>query len=310
MISVIRPIAFLATLALAPGLANAATITRVPSALSGFDFLVVSGAITDDDGPAFADRIASLGSGAVVLDSEGGATAAALAIGKAIRQKGFATIVPDDTLCASACALIWLAGAPRVAADTARVGFHATYVEKDGGMMEGGAGNAVVETYLSGLGLDRKAVAFVTSAPSEGIEWLTPKNAATVGIDFTDMGATTNPLAKLMPEKMMEEEPYDPEGIATKFYAALSKADGTGAAAFVIPEKRGMGPFNERSIASFFGTMRERLHVSAVSRLDKDTVSVDYSYLYSSGKRCTAHAKVSTTYEYGHTLIKGIRANC
>ncbi|MDR3372324.1 MAG: hypothetical protein P4L98_01225 [Ancalomicrobiaceae bacterium] len=314
MIPEVRLTVLLAALAIAASPAAAATITRVPSQLSGFEFLVISGAITQDDGPAFVDKIASVKSGAVVLDSQGGATVTAIEIGKTIRQKGFATIVPDDTLCASACALIWLAGGPRVASGTAHVGFHAAYVEKNGALVESGAGNALVGAYLNGLGLSQKAIVFVTSAPPEGIEWLNQKNAGTVEIAFTDMGATNNPLRDMMPEKLMaqmtEDEPYDPESATTKFYAALTRADGNGAAAFVIPEKRGMGPFDERNIASFFGSMREHLHVTALSRLDKDTVKVDYSYLYANGRRCSAHATVSTTYEFGRTLIKGIRANC
>ncbi|MDR3496072.1 MAG: hypothetical protein P4L82_15855 [Ancalomicrobiaceae bacterium] len=314
MIPAVRLTVLIAVLAIAANPAAAATITRVASQLSGFDFVVISGAITQDDGPAFADKIANLSSGAVVLDSQGGATVTAIEIGKTIRQKGFATIVPDNTLCASACALIWLAGAPRVASDTAHVGFHAAYVENNGSMAESGAGNALVGAYLNGLGLTQKAILFVTSAPPQGMEWLDQKNAGTVGIDFTDMGATNNPLRNMMPEAMMEKmtenEAYDPEGVVTKFYAALTRADGNGAAAFVIPEKRGMGPFNERNIASFFGSMREHLHVSTLSRLDKDSVKVDYSYLYANGKRCTAHATVTTVYAYGRTLIKGIRANC
>lgn len=47
-------------------------------------------------------------------------------------------------------------------------------------------------------------------------------------------------------------EAYDPVNTAKAFYIALSRADGSSAAAFVVPEKRGIGPFNPGNIAQFF----------------------------------------------------------
>ena len=82
------------------------------------------------------------------------------------------------------------------------------------------------------------------------------------------------------------------------------------AAALVVPEKRGVGPFNEINIANFFGNMKERLRLLSVRQLDRDHVLAKYRYVYANGKVCNATSQVTTTYVFGRTLIQGIKANC
>src|SRR5262245_16313159 len=59
----------------------------------------------------------------VALNSPGGNVFAALQIGEFIRLRGWLTFVFGE--CDSACALIWLAGTPRMMMSNAKVGFHA-----------------------------------------------------------------------------------------------------------------------------------------------------------------------------------------
>ncbi len=102
---------------------------------------------------------------------------------------------------------------------------------------------------------------------------------------------------------------HDPVATATRFYSALAVADGNAASALVVPEKRGIGPFNERNMSSFFGNMKEPLLVESVQQIGDDLVQVKYSYRFSKTK-CAGVATVSTGYVMGTTLIKGIKANC
>ena len=76
------------------------------------------------------------------LDSPGGSLVPAIAIGKLVRQKGYATVVLDQSTCNSACALIWLAGTPRYLEGAGNLGFHASYTEQGGRLVETGVGNA------------------------------------------------------------------------------------------------------------------------------------------------------------------------
>jgi hypothetical protein len=139
--------------------------------------------IESEDGQRFADAIKGVQKAIVLLTSNGGDLDSGLAIGRAIRNNNFTTGVPDGAQCASACALAWLGGTTRYMARGGRIGFHAAYVEGQGGPRESGVGNALVGAYLNGLGLAEKAVIYMTSPAPNDIHWLTVEEARTIGIE-------------------------------------------------------------------------------------------------------------------------------
>ncbi|OLP54867.1 hypothetical protein BJF92_13750 [Rhizobium rhizosphaerae] len=282
--------------------AKAADIRR-DSGSGGIDLISVSGTFTEGDDSAFRKLAAATDRAVVVLNSGGGNLQAGLEIGKAIRLRGFATAVPPDALCASACALTWLAGTPRLMDARSKLGFHAAYRLVNGRASESGAANALVGAYLNQLGLSDKAVVYVTSAPPEGVEWLTSQTAASVGIGYETI--TVKAPRAVETEKSV---PYDPIFAATAFYTALSAADGEAAASLVVPEKRGKGPFNEQSIHTFYGAMSAKLKLTGTSLSGKDTVRVSYEYRTDQGRQCRGRADVQTVYTYGRTLISRIKA--
>jgi hypothetical protein len=282
--------------------APAAEIIRTVGS-NGVDIVSVRGTFNDGDDRVFKKLAAEIDQAVVVLDSGGGDLHSGLEIGRAIRLRAFATAVPPDSLCASACALTWLAGSPRLLAPTSKLGFHAAYRVVDGTASESGSGNALVGAYLNQLGIGDKAVVYVTSAPPEGIEWLTADKAGNVGISFESIEATAPDLnAEGRPK------PHDPMSTTTAFYSALAAADGEAAAALVVPEKRGKGPFNETSIRSFFGAMSVPLRLTGTTMRARDDVRVSYEYTTDKGRRCRGRADVETVYLYGRTLISRIKA--
>ena len=291
---------------------NVADIARRTLNDPRLDVITISGPIALGDETRFRALANVSGNAIVVLNSEGGLTFTALEIGKAIRLAGFATAVPSDSLCASSCALIWLAGTPRFSEGDSHVGFHASYIVKDGQASESGVGNALVGAYLTQLGLPQRAIIFVTSAPPEGIEWLDRKKARSVGIEFTSL---KKEMVAAKPSSInlgIPQERYDPIGTVTRYYNALSAADGNTAAALVIPEKRGIGLFNELNIAKFFGNMRQPLQLISVNQSTATMVNVEYRYVFANGKICNGRSEVTTEYDFGKTLIQKIRAlsNC
>lgn len=299
-----------------PNTTLAASIYVEPIASSSHKFIVLSGEIRSGDADKFSDAASRVKDAIVILDSPGGSVLDGLAIGRIIRSKQYATAVPERTLCASSCALIWLAGAMRFAEPSSIIGFHAAYIYKMGKPVETGAGNALVGSYLHSLGFSDRAIVFVTSAPPQGIELLTRQKANTVGITY--LSSTDTHSSKVAPELPrggrridlgVRENKYDPIGTVKKFYAALSIADGDAAAALVIPEKRGVGPFNEQNIARYFGNMAMPLRVDSVRQLDADTIEVRYTYRVTESV-CSALATVRTEFMLGNTLISGIKANC
>jgi hypothetical protein len=206
---------------------------------------------------------------------------------------------------------VWLAGAHRYAEDDSHIGFHASYINKDGALLESGVGNALVGAYLNQLGLSQSVVVYVTSAPPKGMRWLTREDSARIDLPYISVTSFLND--GLMTRTMKSEasaDKYEPMSTVTKFYKSLSAGDGNSAAALVIPAKRGIGPFNELEISRFFRSMQEPLVVENIQQVSNDVVNVRYRYKKDSSKFCAGSANVTTNFVYGKTLIAKIKANC
>ena len=181
--------ALVAVSIIVPTEALSATITVHEPDGEGRVFVDVVGTINDEDFKTFkekTDQIYPIGAGhpkkqvIVTLMSYGGSINPALQIGDLIRKRGMSTFVPGGRTCTSACALIWLAGAPRTVGDTPQIGFHAVYDPTT--RQETGAGNAVVGAYLRDLGVGYKAIVFMTRKGPTSVEWLTPDLAKELGV--------------------------------------------------------------------------------------------------------------------------------
>lgn len=151
---------------------------------SEIDFIAIEGEIEQSDVSRFQDIAIKSSNAVVILNSPGGYLSPALEIGKIIQVKGFRTYVPAGVICTSSCALIWVAGSPRILSTTSRIGFHASYQDDNGAPKETGLGNAIVGRYLTLLNLPEKAVVFATRASPETIQWLDTSKSAEAGISF------------------------------------------------------------------------------------------------------------------------------
>lgn len=161
------PIFLLMVAALFPYIVSAAEIEVLPTG-TPVDMIIVRGEIQTGDAERFLRATSDVRVGAVLLESPGGALVEGLHIGENINQKGFTTGVAPDNVCASACALAWLAGAERFMDSTALIGLHSAYVVTDGVASESGIANGLVGAYLTRLGLGIDAIVFATSAgPTE-----------------------------------------------------------------------------------------------------------------------------------------------
>ncbi|UGY19615.1 toll/interleukin-1 receptor domain-containing protein [Bradyrhizobium septentrionale] len=124
------------------------------------------------------------------------------------------------------------------------------------------------------------------------------------------------PVARVQPDPrpIAASQPpassYDPVGTVRAFYLALSRADGDLAQTFVIPEKRGSGPFNPTSIRQFYSNLPSPMETLSVELASNDVVNVKYRFVRPNGSECRGNAAVTTTFSGGKTLIRGIAANC
>jgi hypothetical protein len=94
--------------------------------LVGGGRLMATGTITPGISESFAAEIGKRGDyiKTVVLNSPGGSVNDALAIGRLIREKKFATEVEAGKYCASSCPLVFAGGLERRAGDKAAIGVH------------------------------------------------------------------------------------------------------------------------------------------------------------------------------------------
>ena len=88
--------------------------------------LMATGTITPGMSEAFAAEVGKRGDyiKTVVLNSPGGSVTDALAMGRLIREKKFATEVEAGKYCASSCPLLFAGGVERRAGDKAAIGVH------------------------------------------------------------------------------------------------------------------------------------------------------------------------------------------
>src|SRR5262244_766655 len=159
--------------------------------------VVVEGSFAAFDEDQFAAKAASLSSAFVAFSSDGGSLLAGLRIGEAIRRMGFSTIVPDGRRCASACALAWLGGVERFIGTSGKISFHAAY---DAASDESGVGTAVVDAYLSKIGLPYEAVIYITTASNE-MTWLNMSDAAQRGIRVTLLSSLAKETMAAIPTR-------------------------------------------------------------------------------------------------------------
>jgi hypothetical protein len=178
------------------GGANAATITVVKQENSDIALVTVEGAFILEDIQDFRQKVMSQPKALVAFESNGGSVIAGIEIGKIIRLRNFATLVPDNVQCASACALAWLGGSVRFMGPQARIGFHAAYVVEGGKASETGSGNALVGAYLANMGLPDSAIIYATQAAPTAMTWLNLTEAQQKGIEvalFTEQPNNASP---------------------------------------------------------------------------------------------------------------------
>ncbi len=168
--------AFVAAAMVTPSAGSfAATITVHQPDAGGRVFVDVVGELKIGDEKVFEQKTAHRRNLIVTLISPGGNPLPAMEMGRLVRKQAMTTFVPAERVCASACALIWLAGKPRTAESKAAVGFHAAYNRNTG--QDSGVGNALIGAYLHELGLTAKAIVGMTSKGATEMAWLSDDTA-------------------------------------------------------------------------------------------------------------------------------------
>jgi hypothetical protein len=149
----------------------------------------IKGIIKAEDEGTFEKLVGRHHPDLAIVGGDGGAALPAMGIGQIIRGRDMDTLVLGHVTCASSCALIWLGGVKRYYGPGAKIGFHGVF----NGMTRdvSGPGNAVIGAYLSKLGLPYRAIAFITEALPDEIQWLTYEKARMLGINVEPIKASS-----------------------------------------------------------------------------------------------------------------------
>ncbi len=114
----------------------------------------------------------------VVLNSTGGSVYDALAMGRLIRDKKFATVVENGGYCASSCPLVFAGGVERRAGEKAVIGVHQAFSPGDPGfdgargMAEAQKISAGCQKYLAEMGVDLQLWVHAMETPKDELYFL------------------------------------------------------------------------------------------------------------------------------------------
>ena len=144
--------------------------------LVGGGKLMATGTITPGISAAFAAEVAKRADyiKTVVLNSPGGSVSDALAMGRLIREKKFATEVEANKYCASSCPLMFMGGVERRAGDKAAIGVHQVFAMASADntaprddMSEAQRISAKCQRYLGDMGINLQVWVHAMETPKD-----------------------------------------------------------------------------------------------------------------------------------------------
>ena len=155
---------------------------RMTFDLTGDGRMVATGTITPGTAKTFADEIAKRGTyvKTVVLQSPGGSVQDALAMGRLIREKKFATEVEGGRYCASSCPLVFAGGTERRAGAKAAIGVHQVFavgqteLSQADGMDSAQRISATAQKYLRDMGVDLGVWVHAMETPRDELYYFQP----------------------------------------------------------------------------------------------------------------------------------------
>jgi hypothetical protein len=178
--------------------------------LVGGGRLMATGTITPGIADAFAAEVAKRADyiKTVVLNSPGGSVSDALAMGRLIREKKFATEVDANKYCASSCPLMFMGGVERRAGDKAAIGVHQVFAMASADnsaprddMSEAQRISAKCQRYLGDMGINLQVWVHAMETPKDRLFIFKPEELKALNIVTTapDAAPYVAPAAPTLP---------------------------------------------------------------------------------------------------------------
>lgn len=119
------------------------------------------------------------------------------------------------------------------------------------------------------------------------------------------------PLLMTVALASLNDAPADASSASTTveaFYLSLEIGDGASAAMFVVPEKRGKGPFSAVALTDFYGHLKRPLKLQGVTPLSPNKFHARYEFETRNGRVCNGSSVVTTKQVDGTNLVSSIKA--
>jgi hypothetical protein len=177
--------------------------------LVGGGRLMATGTLTPGISEAFAAEIGKRGDyvKTVVLNSPGGSVADALAMGRLIRDKNFATEIEAGKYCASSCPLVFAGGVERRVGDKAIVGVHQVAAIGPAGGLPRDEMNvaqnisARCQRYLADMGVNLQVWVHAMETPHDKLFVFKPDELKSLNLATTAAAAPSATAPRPMPGK-------------------------------------------------------------------------------------------------------------
>lgn len=178
----------------------------------------------------------------LLLNSEGGDVATAMAIGRIVRKAQLETAIHEQNVCASACTLILAGGVWRYARNGARLGLHRPYFNDPqqatthGYQSFQGQYDKVIEAhrrYFSEMGVEVGLLDWMIRIPSHEIKWITIAEAEKMNLLGEDAAYAEWKRAKRIATKGAACVAWE-----DKYYSPCVERDISGIEGFEQCEKR------------------------------------------------------------------------
>ncbi|WGD52912.1 ATP-dependent Clp protease proteolytic subunit [Bradyrhizobium sp. CB1650] len=216
-----------------PSAASAATFKSVATK-DGKTIILLNGEIVEGDSEALkaaiktANDVGKLVSG-IRLNSPGGNLLEGLKLADAVRFAKVATNVAGSATCASACFLVYAAGATKFANYTARVGIHGASDKQGEETVASGAATVSMARAAKDLGVPPAIIGRMVVTPPNEMVWLSPQDLQSMGTTMIGKPSQTpvSPTAtaatdpSIVPQQTQPAEPMQLQP-QTKSTAKLS----------------------------------------------------------------------------------------
>jgi hypothetical protein len=159
----------------------------------------IIGPIASQDYAAFL-RTATPETTTIYLNSPGGILSEAIVIGRLVRERKYETIVPENAICSSGCALIWFAGVKRRL--DGRLGLHSAR-EQSGITSE--PGNALMAAFLREMGMSELMARLPSRVVPGDMWWFDAIGLAELGVILEPQQAAKKPVHQFSPDAAQAE---------------------------------------------------------------------------------------------------------